>query len=319
MCNKQLLLQFIVAYIASMELNNLRIFVDVMRRGSFAAVARDHDMSPSSVSRAIANLEAELGVRLLQRTTRQMQPTEAGQLYFQRIEPAVDELQQAQLAASDISQQPAGTLRITTSNTFGNMAIMPLIPEFAQRYPGLSLDVVMTEANLDLLAEGIDVAVRLGTLNDSSLVATRLYDMDFVICASPAYLQKHGVPQNPEDLSEHNCLLFPMPGYYNHWVFRDGQGNISTMNVNGQISVSNALALKQCAMHDMGISLLTRWTVWREIEEGSLVQLFPDYDVTASDFDNAIWLVYPSKGYLPMKVRLLIDFLKEKFQQGVYW
>ncbi len=302
-----------------MDLNYLQIFVDVVRRGSFAAVARDHDLAPSSVSRAVAALEDEMGVRLLQRTTRQMQPTEAGHLYFQRIEPVIDELQQAQLMASDISENPVGRLRITTSTTFGNMAIMPLISEFMCRYPGLSLDVEMTEANLDLLAEGIDVAVRLGSLADSSLVATRLHDMNFVVCASPAYLKKYGTPQKPQDLAQHNCLIFPMRGYNNQWGFRNKQGEIIMANISGNISVSNALALKQCAMQDMGISLLTQWTVWQELQEGSLVKLFPDYSVTANDFDNAIWLVYPSQGYLPVKVRVFIDFLKEKFKQGVYW
>jgi len=302
-----------------MDLNNLKIFVDVIRRGSFAAVARDHDIAPSTISRAVAALEAEMGVRLLQRTTRQMQPTEAGRLYFQRIESIVDELQQAQLMVSDISTQPAGILRVTTSTTFGNMAIMPVIPEFMRRYPELSLDIVMTEANLDLLAEGIDVAVRLGSLTDSSLIATRLYDMDFVICASQSYLDKHGEPKVPDELSEHNCLIFPMPGYNNQWGFRDKHGNVSMITVKGRITVSNALALKQCVAQDMGISLLTQWTVWRELEEGSLVRLFPDYNVTVNEFDNAIWLVYPSQGYLPVKVRVFIDFLKEKFMQGVYW
>lgn len=300
-----------------MELENLAIFVDVMNKGSFTAVARDRDVVPSTISRAISNLEDELGIRLLNRTTRRIKPTEAGQAYFQRVEAIIDELEQAKDVTVDLGKNPTGELRLTASMTFGNLSIVPLLPEFMAAYPRLNVYFDLSDSVLDLVDEGIDVAIRFGKLHDTSLVATRLADLEFVTVASPAYLQQHGTPKQPTDLETHQCILFPMPGFNTRWLFRDASGKITTVKTHGRLQLTNALALKQSALDHMGVTMLSKWSAWKEIQEGTLVQLFKDHDSAMIDFDSAIWLVYPSRKYLPLKVRVFIDFMKNKFRNGM--
>jgi DNA-binding transcriptional LysR family regulator len=299
-----------------MEVTVLRLFVDVMRRGSFAAVARDHDTDPSSVSRAIATLEEELGARLFQRSTRRLQPTEAGLAYFARVEPIVDELEHARHLAGELSDHPQGTLRVTAPVTFAQINLVQFLPEFARDYPDLSLELLFTDAMLDLLAERIDVAIRLGPLSNSNLVAHRLCNTAYCVSASPGYLRQHGRPQTPRDVEHHNCLLFPLTGFRSRWRFRDDKGKIADVPVHGHCIISNSLALRTCAVADMGVTLLPRWLVTPDLRSGALVDLFPDHRVTATEFDTAAWVLYPSRTYLPLKVRVFLDFLKRKFAAG---
>lgn len=289
----------------------LQIFVEVMRQGSFAAVARDRNLDPSSVSRAIASLEAELGIRLFQRTTRQLSPTEAGTAYFERIELLVEEMQQAIAIATDMSGQPQGTLRVTASTSFGQKCIVPILPEFQSRYPELTVDLLLTDAVVDVFAERIDLAVRLGLLADSTLIAQPLMPTIYRVCASLQYLQHHGQPQTPHDIKHHHCLLFPLAGFRSRWIFKDSSGKMSEIPVHGRTIISNAIALQHCAIAGMGLALLPNWLIHDDLNSGTLVNLFPTYDVTATDFSTAAWLVYPSRAYVPLKVRVLIDFLQQ--------
>ncbi|NET38462.1 MAG: LysR family transcriptional regulator [Cyanothece sp. SIO1E1] len=294
-----------------MDLSVLQIFVEVMKQGSFAAVARDRDIDPSSVSRTIASLEQELGVRLFQRTTRRLSPTEAGTAYFERIEPLVEEVQQAINVAVDISGQPKGTLRVTTSVSFGQKCIVPLLPDFATMYPELTIDLLLTDAVVDLFAERIDVAIRLGRLADSTLIAQQLMRTHYLVCASPQYLQQYDYPQQPGDIQHHNCLLFPLSGFRSRWIFRDSHGVTSEIPVRGRTIISNAIALQQCAIAGMGLTLLPNWLINEDLRAGTLVNVLPKYDVTATDFSTAAWLIYPSRTYVPLKVRVLMEFLKQ--------
>ncbi|MFQ4168121.1 LysR family transcriptional regulator [Scytonema millei] len=294
-----------------MELSVLQTFVDVVKQGSFAAVARERNVDPSSVSRAIAGLEEELGIRLLQRTTRQLSPTEAGMTYFQRIEPLVEEMQQAIQVATDMSGQPKGTLRITLSVSFGLKCIVPLLPDFRSMYPDLTIDLMLTDANVDLFTERIDLAIRLGLLADSTLIAQQLMQTRYFVCASPQYLKKWGHPESPSDVEKHNCLLFPLAGFRSRWRFRDINREESEVLVQGYTIISNAIALQQCAIAGMGLALLPNWLIGDELRGGTLVNVFPSHDVTATEFNTAAWLVYPSRAYVPLKVRVFIDFLKQ--------
>jgi DNA-binding transcriptional LysR family regulator len=294
-----------------MELSVLQTFVDVVKQGSFAAVARERNVDPSSVSRAIAGLEEELGIRLLQRTTRQLSPTEAGMVYFQRIQPLVEEMQQAIDVATDVSGQPKGTLRITASVSFGLKCIVPLLPDFRSMYPDLTMDLVLTDANVDLFAERIDLAIRLGLLADSTSIAQQLIQTRYFICASPQYLKQWGHPKIPSDIEKHNCLLFPLAGFRSKWRFRNRDREESEVFVRGHTIISNAIALQQCAIAGMGLALLPNWLIGDDLRDGALVNVFPSYDVTATEFSTAAWLVYPSRAYVPLKVRVFIDFLKQ--------
>jgi DNA-binding transcriptional LysR family regulator len=267
-------------------------------------------IDPSSVSRTIAGLESELGIRLFQRTTRQLSPTEAGTTYFECIEPLVEEMQQAIAIATDISEQPKGRLRVTASVSFGLKCIVPLLPNFGTMYPELAIELLLTDAVVDLFAERIDVAVRLGQLADSTLIAQQLMQTRYSVCASPDYLKRWEQPQTPSDVEQHNCLLFPLPGFKTRWIFRDRDGKKSEIPVRGRTVISNAIALQQCAIAGMGLALLPHWLIDEDLRTSTLVNVFPDYNVTATDFTTAAWFVYPSRAYVPLKVRVFIDFFK---------
>ncbi len=298
-----------------MDIETLRIFVRVARRGSFAVVARDYGTDPSSISRAIAALEDELQMRLLQRSTRRMTLTEAGARYLARVEPLLEELDRARDDALSTSAQPIGTIRLTASVAFGQKCIAPVLPKLREAFPDLGIDLVLTDVNLDLVSEGIDLAIRLGPSPDSALIGVKLTDTKYGVCASPTYLANSRNEgrrlQTPADLTAHRCLLLNLPDYRSRWLFRHSSGVINEVAVDGDVLISNPLVLLACAINGMGPALLADWMVRDELAEGALVELFPEYSVTATDFDTAAWLLYPSRTYLPRKVRVVIDFLRQ--------
>lgn len=296
-----------------MDLHTLSVFVDVVRRGSFAAVARDRDTDPSTISRAIRTLETELGVRLLQRTTRRLSLTEAGRIYFERVEPLVDELDRARHAAIDVSAAPAGNLKMTASIAFGQTRLVPLLPELGRRFPDLGFELILSDANLDLVAERIDLAVRLGPRLDTGMIGTRLMDTWYRVVASPDYVKQHGAPASPAEIAERDCLLFALPAFRSHWLFKDERGAIEDVPVHGRFVISSAIALREMALAGLGPALLVDWLIDNDVAGGRLVDLFPGYRVTATDFETAAWVLYPSRAYLPLKVRTVIDFLRSKF------
>ncbi len=293
-----------------MELSVLELFIDVVRHGSFAAAAREHSLDPSSVSRAISGLEDELGQRLFQRTTRKLSPTEVGMDYFARVEPLVQEMRSAHELLADVSGSPRGTLRVTTSVSFGHTFVVPRLPCFQERYPELTVELHMSDAIVDIVAERFDLAIRLGRPVDSTLIAQRLMKTRYFVCASPKYLEKSPCMGSPSDLSSHNCLRFPIAGYRSSFRFRSKKGHVTEVAITGKSIISSASALKECTLNGMGVALLPDWLVSEDFKKGSLVNVFPDHQVTATDFETAAWLVYPSRAYVPLKVRAFIDFLK---------
>lgn len=293
-----------------MDLSVLQIFVEVVRRGSFAAVARDRNLDPSSISRAVASLEAELGSGLLQRTTRKLSLTAAGAAYFERIEPLLAEIQQANNVAADLAGQPQGVLRVTASTSFGQQCIVPLLPAFQARYPQLTVDLLLADAVVDLVTERVDLAIRLGLRPDSGPLVRQLRKTCYLICGSPGYLEACKPLEKPKDIECHNCLLFPLPGFRSRWQFRDGDGSTDEVAVRGRTIISNAISLRQCAIAGMGLALLADWLVEDDLKTGSLRQVLPDFEVTATDFSTAVWLVYPPQTYIPGKVRVFVEFLQ---------
>lgn len=297
-----------------MDTTQLRIFVEVAQQGSFAAVARQRGVAPSSISRAVSALEEALGVLLLQRTTRQMTLTDAGAVYAEQVRPLLEALDEAAAQAQDTAARPQGTLRITAPVTFSQVSLVPLLPAFAARHPELSFDLLITDRIVDLVEARVDVAVRLGRLPDTGLIATRLCDMVYVACASPAYLDAHGHPAAPEALRAHECLRYPVPGQPARWRFRaSADAPILEVPVSGRVMSTDGVALRDCAVAGMGVVMLPRWNVARELASGALVDVFPDWQVTASAFDIAAWALYPSRQYLPLRVRAFVDYLKAMF------
>jgi len=291
-----------------MEVSSLYLFAEVVRERSFTAIAKARGIAPSSVSRTIHALEKEVGIRLFHRTTRQIVPTEAGLRYFESISTVLEELELAQQLANDHDSLPTGTLKITAPRVFGELYLIPLLPKFNQCYPELSLEVVLTDGFIDLVQEGIDVAIRAGSLQDSSYVARKLLPMNFFITASPNYLAKMGTPSLPENIAEHHCLVFPRVGHNPNWLFKTGD-EIQEVAVQAKVLVTQSSAIKQLTLAGMGLSLLPDWLVSREIASGELVQLFNDRQVTATNYNSAVWMLYPSREYLPLKVKVFNEFI----------
>lgn len=297
-----------------MEIQRLDLFVAVARRLSFAAVANDRGIDPSSVSRAIGDLETELGLRLFQRTTRTMTLTEAGAVYLAHIEPLVDEMEYARDAAAQVVGKPRGILRLSASVTFGQRRIVPLLGAFRALNPDLKVECLFTDANVDLVADRIDLAVRLAPSVEGDLIVAKLMDTRYRVVASPGYLAGRAPLAKPADLSSHRVLLFNLRSYRSRWLFRDTSGAVESVTIDGDITLSPAGSLLEAALMGIGPALLPDWLVDEFIAERRLIDLFPDHQATATTFDTAAWLVYPSRTYLPVKVRAMADFLKGKMQ-----
>jgi DNA-binding transcriptional LysR family regulator len=295
-----------------MNTADLHTLMTIIRLGSFAAAARELHVDPSSVSRTVAALESELGTRIFQRNTRQLAVTEAGALFVERIGPLLDELELVRSAAADTAAQPRGTLRVTASNAFGLKRLVPLLPAFCEEHPELNVDLVLTDAILDLVAERIDIAVRLGALRDSTLIAVPLLKMRYRVVASPGWVEALAEPlREPRDLERCDCVTFSIQGFRDRWLFRAGEGEAKIpVAVKPRLLSTNGLALRECALSGLGASLLPDWLIGDDVAEGRLVDVFPDHEVAVVDAPTGAWLVYPSRSYVPAKVRSFIEFLR---------
>ena len=298
-----------------MDLHQLRTFVAVVQQGSFAGAARQLAVDPSAITRAVAALEASLEVRLLQRTTRRLSLTDAGTAFLERVQPLVAELDRAADDARSAGSEVRGSVRVTASVAFGQTVLVPLLPALHQAHPRLQVELVLTDAVIDLVAERIDVALRLGPAVDSSLVGSRLMPVRHRVVASPAYLKKHGRPRTPQDLARCDCLRFPFPGYRTQWLFRDREGDVQTVPVAGWLVMSTALALHRAALDGLGPALLAGWLVDADIAAGRLVDLFPTHEATATGFDGAAWVLHHSREHVPRRVRVFIDFVQARLQR----
>lgn len=291
-----------------MEIDSLRTLRLVAQHGSFAAVARVQEVDPSSVSRTVAGVEAELGLRIFQRSTRQLRLTEAGEVYLARVGPLIDDLDLARDAAAEIGTAPSGRVRLTASVAFGHDVLVPLLADLRRELPGIALELVLSDQNVDLVAAQVDIAIRLAPAPKGDLISTRLRDTRYRVVASPDYVAAHGAPDRPQALEGRDVLRMTLPDYRTEWHFR-GPRDL-TVPVTGPILISNALALREAARQGLGPALLADWLIDEDIAAGRLVDLFPNYEVTATTFDTGAWLLYPSRAYLPTKVRAVIDALR---------
>jgi DNA-binding transcriptional LysR family regulator len=294
-----------------MNLTDLALFAETARLGSFAAVAKARDTDPSTVSRKLAALEDSLGVRLFQRTTRSLSLTEAGDLYLTRALPLIEELTRIGLEARETKAEPKGTLRLTASVTFGQAMILPLLPDFRAAYPDIRLECLFTDQNLDLIADRIDLAIRLAPSIEGDVIAARLMTTRYRVVASPAYLSMAPVLTDPGHLAAHRLLLFTIHPFRSRWLFRDPTGT-REMPVVGDIMVSPAGAILDAALAGMGVALLPNYLTDPHIVSGRLTRLLTPWEVTATTFDTGAWLVYPSRSFLPLKTRAMIDFLNAR-------
>lgn len=297
-----------------MDIEVLKIVALVAQQGSFAGAARVLDLDPSSVSRTVAGAEASLGLRLFQRSTRSLRVTEEGAIFLRRIVPLLDEFDHAREEAAQAQIAPSGTLRMTASVAFAHVCIVPHLGAFQALYPDVSVELQPTDANLDIAANGIDMAVRLSAAPKGDLISTRLVATRYRVCAAPAYLARRGPIDTPAALSDHDCLRFALPEFRTRWRFRHGDAAPFEVPVSGRMVIANALSLRRAALDGLGPVLLADWLVGRDIAAGRLVDLFPQHQCTATEFDTAAFALYPSRAFLPRKVRVMIDFLRARLQ-----
>jgi len=297
----------------------LQLFTRTVEAGSFSAAGRELGLVPSSVSRQIGALEDALGARLLHRTTRRLSLTEAGRLYYERAVRILADIEEANLAVTNLESAPRGTLRINAPIAFGTLHVAPAIPEFLARYPGVQVDLTLTDNFVDLVAEGADVAVRVGELTDSSLIARRLAPNRRIICASPAYLERYGRPSRPEDLRRHNCLIYTRSQRNVVWNLGAPDGRVTEARVSGSYQTNNTQAVHAAVIGGLGLALLSTWLVGRDLQAGKLVGVLTDYLVSPNALDTAIHAVYPHSRHLSPKVRAFVDFMVERFGPRPYW
>jgi len=294
------------------NLGDLEVFVRVIAAGSMSTAARDLGLSPAVVSKRIKRLEDKLGTRLLQRTTRQISLTEAGQGFHERVLTVLGGLEEAEAFASGRSSAGNGTLKISASTSFGRMHVAPHLKPFMEAHPDLAIHLVLSDEFTDIVGGGFDLAIRIAELNDSSLVARRLAPVRRVLCAAPSYLAAHGTPETLDDLKKHRCL----PAH-NHDSWRlEGRTGPVTLRPEGMLITNSSEVLREAVIAGLGIALRSTWDVGAELKTGKLVQVLPQYE---SSRNVALSAVYPSRQFLPAKVRLFIDYLAELYGPVPYW
>ena len=297
------------------EFAAIPVFVAVVENGGFSSASRSLGVSKSAVSKRINQLENHLGVLLLHRTTRKLSLTEAGERYYEHAAQALSAAKKAEDAVTELQGEPQGKLKISSPMSFGRLHVAPLIPKFMQRYPKLQIDLVMDDKNIDLVADGIDVAIRSGDMPDSTLIARKLAPLRQVLCASPTYIERYGMPITPSELAERNCILFSYSGDANEWTLNKDDKSEVVM-VSGSYRVNNSEAILEALREGVGIGRLPTFVAGPELKGGNLVRILESYHIP----DHIFYAVFPERQYLPAKVRAFLDFAVEYFGGDLpYW
>jgi DNA-binding transcriptional LysR family regulator len=297
------------------RVTGMQVFVRVAALGSFSAAARVLNLSQTMVTKHVAALEERLGVKLLHRSTRKLVLTEGGRTYLAACERILAEIDEAETSASLDRIEPRGTLRLNVPLTFGFRQIAPALSEFSRIYPAVSFDLGLADRYVDLMEEGWDMAIRIGRLKDSSLVARRLAACRTIVCASPAYLKERGVPQDLDDLAQHNCLGYTLPSAIgaDRWAF--GSDGDIVVSIRGNLRANNGDALLAAALAGQGLIYQPTFIVSDSLREGSLVPVLTGYPT----YEPAIHAVLPSGRQAPAKVRAFVAFLAERFGPNPNW
>lgn len=297
-------------------LDSLRIFVITLKKGSLSAAARSLSLSPATISRRISALEEELGAQLLDRTSRNLKATEAGQAFLVRAEVVLEAMAEAEEAARKTKLRPEGRLRIHSRTQIGLRVIAPLLPRFAQRYPDILVEVDLSEHPVNLVEQDFDIDIRTGESNDSSFVIKRLISSEEVLVASPSFVKAHPRIKHPTDLPQVKCLTYRREHEAITWKYIDAQAEQQELRIQGVLSSNNGELLRLAAIGGMGIALLSEPTVRGCIRDGSLVRLLPEYRFAVRAFSNGIYAVFRQSRALPLKVRAFVDFLADALREG---
>lgn len=293
------------------KLNLLKLFVNVAEHGSFAATANHLGLSPSTVSKAVARLEKDLQLVLFYRTTRQLTLTESGQEYLSVARKLITDLELCEQNLSQRNDSPQGVIKLNVPVSYGSLYITPLIGKFHELYPEITFDISYQDAYVDMIAEGIDICLRSGTLGDSGLIAKQLSIMDFLICASPDYIEKHGKPSSIEDLGKHPWIRFRyrQSGKL-HPIFIEDKGTELALNPGQQWIVDDGEALAKLCAQGVGLTQIPHFIAKKAVESGEIIPVMPFYRTK----HFGIWAIYPEREYLPAKIKVFIDFLQKEIK-----
>lgn len=295
-------------------IDGMRTFCAVVGAGSFTGAAERLEMSTALVSKYVGKLEERLGARLLNRTTRSLTLTEIGRVYVERCRQVIDDFDELESAIQDRYSTPIGNLIISAPVTFGEMYLTPAISDFLEQQPKVTIDLRLTDRFTGLVDEGIDVAIRIAELEDSTLIARRLAPARIVACATPSYLELHGVPSDPSDLAYHNCIVDTNFRNGSLWVFMV-EGERKTVKLEGRFTVNNAGAARRMLLSGAGIGLIPSYVVGDDIKKGQLVRVLDEFET----FNLGVFAVYANNRHLATKVRTFVDFAVKRFGNTPEW
>jgi DNA-binding transcriptional LysR family regulator len=296
------------------NLNDMVTFARVVEAGGFSEAARQMGVSKSGVSKSIAKLELSLGVRLLNRSTRGLSLTEIGAAFHEHCIRITEEAAQAAEVVGRLQSEPRGVLRVTAPVAFGRLHVAPAVAEYLSRYPRLKLDMTITDRMVDLVSEGYDVAIRIRREPSLHVVARELAPVRRVVCATPEYFERRGIPTVPHDLTEHNCLHYTHFGTQGEWRFQSAGGEI-VVPVKGSLRIDDDDTLAQAVLSGLGIAMLPTFIIGRELQAGRLRSVLSDY----VPLERRIYAVHLPNVRLPVKIRAFIDFLQDRFGPEPYW
>ncbi|MCO6187003.1 LysR family transcriptional regulator [Rhizobium sp. L1K21] len=294
------------------RLEDMEVFARVAATGSMSDAARELGLSPAVISKRIKRLEERLGTRLFQRTTRQLSLTEAGQGFYARVDAILAGVEEAEAFIAGRAAEATGTLKVSAPTSFGRMHIAPHLKGFMEANAGVTINLVLTDTFTDIVAEGFDLAIRIGELVDSSLVARRLAPVRRLLCAAPSYVEKHGLPRTIDDLDTHICL----PPHNNDTWRLEGPDGLVNYRPQGTLITNSSEVIREAVIAGLGIALRSTWDIGPELKAGQLVPVLPELEGSKN---VALSAVYPSREFLPAKVRLFIDYLTALYGPVPYW
>ncbi len=294
-------------------LTRLHYFNCVVETGSISKASRLFDVQPSSISRQLSALEKELGVLLLNRTSRNIGLTEAGETYYHYSRSIASDLDQASRAVNDLQEKPTGKLRISMTVGFAECCILPLIPSFSAQYPEIQLSLEMTGRVADLVEENVDIAIRTGRLRDSNLIALKLVDNNFLLCASPQYLADNGLPDSPFELMDFDCIRYEYSGWRN-WFIMDKKP--TKLAIKSSLTIRSINGQKQLLLNHAGLALMPEWAVKDELENGSLVQVLEQHTFSPYESLSSTYAIYSKRELVSAKIRVFLDFIKANIDCG---
>lgn len=296
------------------QFKQLSTFAEVATRGSLSSAARAEGVAPAMIGRRLDALEERLGVKLLQRTTRKIALTNEGTAFLEDCQRILADLEEAETAVSERSARASGQLAVSAPAGFGRQHVAPLVPSFLTEHRDVKLTLSLNDRVVDLIGEGIDVAIRIASLTDSNLIGVKLADNKRVVVASPAYLKRHGVPTSLDELSNHNCLAFSSDGSQRGWTFRQNGKNV-TLKVEGNMVCNDGEVLHDWAVSGKGLAWRSMWEVGSEIESGKLATVLDEFTAPGND----IYAIFAQRRHLPLRIRAFVDFLRHAYSKPNYW